>query len=232
MDAQKPATTKRRLWLIVIVGGVLLVGWLMLRPTGPKEPSYQGRKLSAWLNVYDSAQANYQNYQNNEATKQEAGRAIKKIGTNAIPTLLKWAQTKDSPLITKLNSWLDKHHHPNFHFQTALDARHKAYLGFQELGNDALPAVPVLIELIESPESTQRNSALSCLFDIDLETRVLCPVIVQLLHSSNGDVRNGAATYLHFNYPREAEKGSVYNMFPDLNRLRTNSVKTNLPVAK
>jgi|ERR1700722_8860542 hypothetical protein len=222
----------KRFWLTVIVGVVLFVGWLVLRPTGPEEPSYQGRKLSVWLNVYDSAQANYQNYQNNEAPKQEAVRAIKQIGTNAIPTLLKWAQTEDSQSITKLNSWLDKHHHPNVHFQTALDARHKAYLGFQKLGNDALPAVPVLIELTESPEPAQRNSALSCLFYIDLETRVLCPTIVQLLRSSKGDVRNGAAFYLHFNYPGEAEKAGVYNMFPDLNRLRTNSVKTNSPTAK
>src|SRR3954452_17069213 len=71
---------------VVIVGGV---GWLVLRP---HEPVYQGKRLSLWIEGYWHAKH-----------PEEINEAIRQMGTNTLPYLLRIMRTRDdSPLKLKL----------------------------------------------------------------------------------------------------------------------------------
>src|SRR4051812_47188734 len=61
------------------IGAVLLLAVLVaIVWPGEKEPEYQGKKLSYWLEI-----TTHEEY-------VEAREAVRQIGTNALPLLLKW----------------------------------------------------------------------------------------------------------------------------------------------
>jgi hypothetical protein len=55
------------------------------------EPRYKGRRLSRWLALYSDSLAT-----ESLGKRQEAEHAVRQIGTNAIPNLLKWLQFESS----------------------------------------------------------------------------------------------------------------------------------------
>src|SRR5712692_65128 len=88
------AMGKKRGLLLAVLSVAFLGGvfWMLSRPT---EPTYQGKPLSAWLNEFDGWDTN-----------QAASAAFRKMGTNAIPALLKIIKSGDPPfqgLILELN---------------------------------------------------------------------------------------------------------------------------------
>lgn len=69
---------------VLLVAGVGVTAWLVLRP---KEPVYAGTPLSVWLKSFDMG-----------ISKEEAGvaaDAVRHMGTNALPMLLKVINSKD-----------------------------------------------------------------------------------------------------------------------------------------
>jgi hypothetical protein len=62
-----------------------------------REPVYQGKTLSAWLERYSGNGGPVQPYEIEEG-RAEAATAIRHIGTNGIPCLLRMAATEDSPV--------------------------------------------------------------------------------------------------------------------------------------
>ena len=75
----------KRLRIILVVLAALLVGVVIICLVQPKEPSYQGRKLSEWLSDYGEAGWNWDSFHNIEATQQAAERAVKEIGNKRHP---------------------------------------------------------------------------------------------------------------------------------------------------
>jgi len=83
-----------------VLGAILVVVFW----SGPKEPKYQGKKLSEWLaGVYKNP--------------SETTVAVKSIGTNAIPFLLTWIREVDSAryakraaLVAKFPAWVKRIH--------------------------------------------------------------------------------------------------------------------------
>ena len=203
----------KRLRIIIILLAVLFTGIFVIYLIQPKEPSYQDRKLSEWLADYSlartpSAETGHDLVPNREATMKAAERAVKAIGTNAIPTLLKWLQAKDSPLKTKLQAALAKQHFIRVHFQRFEDKANLANWGFCILGNDALPAVPTLMRIMQSPDDRERRWALPCLFAFTEKQDIVLPLVLQSLHDSDRGVQWEAAFYLNDKFPdRRAEYG-------------------------
>src|SRR5713101_6945786 len=75
----------RRRLVYLILGLVLLAGVLVAVFRREREPEYGGKRLSEWVMVIghsDPATGSIQ--------RAEAADAIRKIGTNAFPYLLKW----------------------------------------------------------------------------------------------------------------------------------------------
>jgi hypothetical protein len=91
------ARAVRKRWKILLLGAcglvaVVAVCFFCLRE---QEPSYNGRTLSEWLDLYDE--------ENSIAYSQTprdtaAVNAVRAIGTNAIPMLSRWARTEDSQI--------------------------------------------------------------------------------------------------------------------------------------
>src|SRR5262245_24528257 len=83
---------------IGIVTGLLLagvVGFFLWPPAGPREPVFEGRPLTSWLDHHVASSAASPPY--GSPGWKKADEAIRHIGTNAIPTLLEMIRAKDRP---------------------------------------------------------------------------------------------------------------------------------------
>src|SRR5712691_9374007 len=114
-----------------------------------REPHYQGRSLTDWLNDY--ARTQFANdpepwtpawTDGDRAVRARAESAVRQIGTNALPFLMKMVTSK----------YELKGYGP------------VAALGFQILGPAAKPAVPALVAMLDderlSPEATAALGAI------------------------------------------------------------------------
>src|SRR5436305_15036274 len=81
---------KRHVYLIVIAVAVL-VGCFVAVLLFSRQPSYHGRPLEVWIRLQFAPPANGQ-----------AAEAIRRIGTNGFPYLLKWVRYETPPWKTKL----------------------------------------------------------------------------------------------------------------------------------
>src|SRR6478609_8731880 len=86
--------------VIAIVGGI---AWQVLRPR-EQEPVYQGQPLSVWLEGYLSK------FKWNGPERQKADEAMRQIGTNALPTLLRLIKANDSASVRELYRLAQKQH--------------------------------------------------------------------------------------------------------------------------
>src|SRR6478736_3856380 len=83
---------------IGIVTGLLLagvVGSLLWRACGPREPVFEGRALTSWLDHHVASSAASPPF--GSPGWKKADEAIRRIGTNAIPTLLAMIRAKERP---------------------------------------------------------------------------------------------------------------------------------------
>jgi hypothetical protein len=140
---------RRRVILCLSVGVIAIVVFAIWRPDQPREPVYNGKKLSEWLLQYEYSEVA-------SAESHEAVIAVRAIGTNSVPCLLGWVQ----------------HGYPAWRFQVALatgklsnrirdtsvvrwiiyDKRllnaELAPFGFRILGPEARSAVPKFREML------------------------------------------------------------------------------------
>ncbi len=227
----------KRLRVIAIVVAVLLAGCLVIYFATPKEPSYQGRTLTQWFWKFNRLRGDVAAYDTTLPPHLEefksSERAIRAIGTNAIPTLLAWVRdAKSTPIRERLNLLLERQTLIRFRFRLPVEKLWMAEECFDLLGTNALPAVPALVQLLQSPKMYQRQNAIDALSNITHDRTVMLPLLLPLLHSSDEDVRFRAAFCLREKFPDEAEKAGVYEMFPRLKPSTTNSVPANPPAAK
>src|SRR5882762_10048795 len=100
------ARLKRPHAKLLFVLFVLGVGGFSLRFLTSHEPVYQSRKLTEWL-----ADFGYSSDSHSEAEvarNKRAEQAVRQIGVEAIPLLLKQLQLKHSPFKTKVITWVNK----------------------------------------------------------------------------------------------------------------------------
>ena len=136
----------RKRWIVGFVAVVVVVLVAVAVWPGPKEPEYEGKKLSEWLELQP-------------LQSRESAEAVRAIGTNAVPFLTRWVEFElppwrlrllrtyakvPNPLrINKVGSWV-----------VDSDAQRRAanaVNGFQVLGDWARSAVPELARYIADP---------------------------------------------------------------------------------
>src|SRR5689334_16661721 len=78
--------------LLVFVGLVLACVLAVVVWPGEKEPVYEGRKLSAWVLQLNNPLGEW----GTAKEMSEASNAIRSLGTNAVPWLLKWVAQEPS----------------------------------------------------------------------------------------------------------------------------------------
>jgi len=138
-----PAVRKTRRYLLVtlLIAVLGFAPWLLLRPD--PEPTYQGKPLTDWCYQY----AGNSFLDSNTELQKQAETAIRTIGTNAIPTLLRMLQARDSKFKLMLMQLSQKQHVVNINWKTAQIQHDIARVGFSVLGSDGKSAVPALLEI-------------------------------------------------------------------------------------
>jgi hypothetical protein len=137
--------------VVLLIGAAGVVAFQILCPK-EREPSYQGRRLSAWLldlvKTYHDA--------------PDAVAAVRAIGTNAVPDLLRKLPYSPNNTRTEFYCKLDSLLHHKLHLtgrtivEPAALRSAEALKGFEALGPTASNAVPGLSALLDVPQVGER----------------------------------------------------------------------------
>ena len=180
--------------IVLAVVAVALVGVIVWQALScEREPVYQGKRLSEWLKTYMTANLN-QRIQ----AELEAHEAVRRIGTNAIPTLLRMLRAKDSPLKVKLMDLAERHNIIKVYI-TAEDWNSEAVSGFEVLGTNAQSAVPALTRIVDQNISpTSRYYAIQALSGIGPPAAEAVPSLLRCATDTDPEVRGVAIVALGY----------------------------------
>jgi hypothetical protein len=138
---------KRRLRFFLLLGISLLIGLALLSSFRQEpEPIYQGKKLSVWLDQIQGP-SNVPVWNPQSALTPQASEAVRQIGTNAIPALLRKMTLPEGSLRRSIEIRLNS---PSLSFlgRFLVPAGFnpgQSIRGFRALGPVAQPVVPELI---------------------------------------------------------------------------------------
>jgi hypothetical protein len=173
--------------IIMLIAGAL--GVFLWCSSRPREPEFEGRTFSTWLEGHVASSAANPPY--NSPGWHKAEDALRHIGTNGIPILLEMICAKDPPPTLRkfLNmaqrwGWLRITRRP------AYQRNEESEYAFRVLGTNAAGAVPGLIRIYEgnvSP-SSQRCAALA-LGNIGRPAGAAVPMLLRDFSHTNSDVR-------------------------------------------
>jgi hypothetical protein len=173
---------KKRLILLAVLGiaVVALVAWLSMPSP---EPVYQGKPLSYWLAHPDGR---------SPVTYNEAYEAIRQIGTNAIPILLRRLQVPNPSLKDRVLALAQKQHFIKIPFAPA-HLNFEAFTAFMVLGSGASNAVPGLIAIIQSdPDPYPQTAVPVILGQIGPAAEQAIPALLRDIAHTNECVRHNA----------------------------------------
>lgn len=178
-----------RVSIIILASSVLMAGaaWQVLRP---REPVFEGKPLSFWLQGYDPTRGT-------EPGNQKADEVLSKVGTNAIPTLLRMLSTGDPPFILKLKALVHRQHFITFRRRTAVNQHFQAVKAFQRLGSNAKIAVPALIQIYEqNPSAVSQIETAHALGSIGPAASPAVPTLLRGMTNLDANVRQETASVL------------------------------------
>ena len=189
-----------RLWIAICLPVLVIVGGLVLLwAGGSNEPVYQGKALSVWL--VEHFPGAYGPPFSRPQGPDKAEEAVRSLGTNALPTLVRMLRAKDPPSlvlnILKLASeqnWLKT----NYRYLSARLRHDAADYGFQILGTNAAPAVPELIKICgDSRDPASQDYAARALGRVGPPAEQAIPVLLRQFTHTNGEVRFFAVTAVY-----------------------------------
>jgi len=172
---------------VVVVAAVV---WLWPRE---KDPEYQGKKLSEWIDGYQP----FSPEDLSLGYEQPTAVAIRAIGTNGLPFLIKCIKIENLPAQTKIDTAVMKIVSVN---AWAFDAYHqlrwgktfrgpKAIWAFEVLGPQASPAIPELAKIAAGNNEGIGWQATQALRVIGKDA---VPVLLRLTADAKASVRSSA----------------------------------------
>jgi hypothetical protein len=170
---------RKRLRIAFAMVSLAILGWLGWHALRPPEPSYQGRRLSEWLDEYNQA---------GRLDKTESvSEAIRAMGTNSLPFLLANIKHTYSPLEQTFFKVVRKQHLVKLPFYGKDPYRTTSILALSALGSNAVPLGPELLEVSEDPRySMWGQCALLAVGPAAV------PILAKVCQSTNEAVRTGA----------------------------------------
>jgi HEAT repeat protein len=162
-----------------------------------REPIYQGKRLSSWLEAYKLyGVAGVETWQV-RVEQQEADEAVRRIGTNALPTLLRMLRAKDWALKVKLMDLVKRQHYFRIEYTPADELNYRACAAFGVLGAKARSAVPALIEIARQNRSrASRWYAIQALVLVGPPAQEAIPLLSGWATNADGSVRSYAINAL------------------------------------
>jgi HEAT repeat protein len=174
--------------LVFVLGGI---AWVILLPS---EPIYEGKTLSVWLDSYDPMNSLDTDA---EAKEQAADEAVRKIGTNAIPTLMSRLRAHDAPLLSSFKLLVNKRRIFHIELTLAFIQNGEGERGFSALGEDGKDAVPELIAMCEKTRfQDSKSDIVSALGDIGPSAKQAVPLLLRCLDDTDRHVCAAAARAL------------------------------------
>jgi HEAT repeats len=160
-------TAKRFVWLgLLIIATVLALSliWILR-----DEPRYQNRELSSWIAdlprpiKYAPISGPMGPVIRPLLTQKEktAGEAIRAIGTNALPVLVRMARRTDGRMTSRVIAWINKQKFLGLKIASADQHRVEACSALQELGVQAIPAWTEILLDEKIPLQTREFAAVS-----------------------------------------------------------------------
>ncbi|EEF61661.1 HEAT repeat domain-containing protein [Pedosphaera parvula] len=179
---------------ILVVGFVLILlalfAWQVMRP---REPIYEGKSLSVWLEAYYPTT----NQVSDSFEQFKANGAIKHAGTNAIPILLKMMRFKNRPLQDNIAFRLKALGLSRVGYVHSSVKYVAAAMAFKCLGPQAKEAVPELIKIYDENLSGLSQSLVAqILGDIGPASQETIPTLIRMLKNPSASVRNSAIVAL------------------------------------
>lgn len=124
-------------------GVALLTVAFIVWPHGPKEPVYQGKALTRWIDEAHDVGI----FEQSDETKA----AMNAMGTNAVPFLLKEFARPIRPLRGRVYAWVNSHPFFRIHLRTDEERVRLAGNGLVLLDTNAAPALPMLARYVNDP---------------------------------------------------------------------------------
>jgi HEAT repeat protein len=171
--------------LIFVLSGLL---WFLTRQLHP-EPAYRGKPLTLWLRTYAPSSPSGRG----SPAWSEADDAVRHIGTNSIPILLKMLRASDSKLKLRLVELVQKQRLIKLHFVPATVLNIEASRAFVALGDTAKDAVPGLMKIYDERISIESQRTVEeALGWIGPEAKPAIPLLLSAATNSNSKVRASA----------------------------------------
>lgn len=126
----------------------------------------------------------------------EIDQAVRSVGTNALPTLLRELRAQDSPPWVAFITFVEKHRIAQVHYTPSESRNMHAVLGFRALGGLAEPAVPELIKLYRTNPMRGPWGPGAALSLIGPKAKSTVPALLSNLQSTNVAAREVAAAAL------------------------------------
>jgi len=175
--------------VILILSGLVAAACLLAALLRPREPVYQGKALSDWLEEVNRA--------GSLNKTGPASNAIRAMGTNALPFLLAHIEHEEPALKIHLAKLAQKQSLIKLGFLEPDPLRCPSVWALKELGAEASPLIPDLIKLLEDDAGSTRSARSwwggMGLWAIGAESR---PALERACGSSNERVRATAASLL------------------------------------
>jgi hypothetical protein len=154
---------ERRIRIGFVGIAALVIVWGVILAMRPREPVYQGKRLSRWVkDLGEVEMVGDRSFFTVDAPRnmrmagppaqgqhELAAEALRKIGTNAMPELMAMLDSKDSRLIRKIMRWANelasKQSFVDFRYRFSEERRFNAIQALSELGPQARLAKPKLL---------------------------------------------------------------------------------------
>jgi HEAT repeat protein len=136
--------SSQRVLIIAAITGCLLAGALLFRATRDSEPVCEGKRLGEWVELLTAG---------NGSKRAEAEVALRQMGTNALPHLVRMLRTRDSAFKENVRLVASLQTMVNLRLSRAADQRSRALAAFEALGSEARAAIPDLADLLNRGEN-------------------------------------------------------------------------------
>ncbi|HYG36690.1 MAG TPA: HEAT repeat domain-containing protein [Clostridia bacterium] len=191
---------------IIISGGLLFLlslGWLGAKLLALGEPAYQGKSLIIWLKEFEEARYNGPTSRYHLSPAEFQGqfveptqKAVRHMGTNALPQLLNLLQARESFLHNRTIALLNKVPALRWRPLSQQQRQSMALAGFSALGTNAQAAVPALIALLDDKDPEIRKYSAWCLGAVGPAAEAAVPALLQHLQDANALVQDASETSL------------------------------------
>jgi hypothetical protein len=188
-------TCRRKLIIVLPLACAGVIALFVWKSVPPPEPVYRGKPLRVWLDEWRANEFPTTNWATrSDKAKQEAADAVRAIGPDAIPFLLKSLRFKHPSIKSRLREIIPARWHSALHLNYGpYDSQIPGMDGFAILGPLGAPALPQLIKLGQDGEANHSRWAVGALGSLRSAGDPAIPFLIQSLTNADWQTRQMAA---------------------------------------